>query len=86
MNILSHLFSYNDKALQTAFVHGEWYHNYDSFITYKFLQAGRKIVYVDDIAIENILKCIDKHQVPNLNIYQIYSLISNLFLEHDYIG
>lgn len=59
-----HIFSYSDEALQTAFIYGEWYHNYDSFVTYKFLQAGRKIVYADDNAIENILKTVEEHQVP----------------------
>ncbi|XP_026330335.1 luciferin 4-monooxygenase-like [Hyposmocoma kahamanoa] len=61
LNSLPH--DYSDEALQTAFIYGEWYHNYDSFVTYKFLQAGRKIVYADDIAIENILKTVEEHQI-----------------------
>ncbi|XP_035441306.2 uncharacterized protein LOC118270001 [Spodoptera frugiperda] len=39
---------FTDESLKTAFLFGEWYHNYDTFMTYKFLYLGRKIVYVNE--------------------------------------
>ncbi|KAF9405163.1 hypothetical protein HW555_013977 [Spodoptera exigua] len=39
---------FTDESLKTAFLFGEWYHNYDTFMTYKFLCLGRKIVYVNE--------------------------------------
>ncbi|CAK1579355.1 unnamed protein product [Parnassius mnemosyne] len=54
---------FKDESLQTAFVCGEWYHNYDTFMTYKFLAAGRKVVYTVDVSEENVLMGMDKCQV-----------------------
>ncbi|XP_075976069.1 luciferin 4-monooxygenase-like [Anticarsia gemmatalis] len=50
---------FRDESLQTAFLFGEWYHNYDTFMTYKFLAMGRKIVYVEDAIPSTFIKCID---------------------------
>ncbi|KAI8420900.1 hypothetical protein MSG28_008078 [Choristoneura fumiferana] len=54
---------FEDESLKTAFMFGEWYHNYDTFMTYKFLSAGRKIVYVDTVTPENLMKSIHNCQV-----------------------
>lgn len=50
---------FSDESLQTCFVFGEWYHNYDTFMTYKFLAMGRKIIYIDEAVPNAFLKCID---------------------------
>ncbi|KAI8420906.1 hypothetical protein MSG28_008078 [Choristoneura fumiferana] len=55
--------NFEDESLKTAFMFGEWYHNYDTFMTYKFLSAGRKIVYVDTVTPENLMKSIHNCQV-----------------------
>lgn len=52
--------SFKDSYLQTAFVYGEWYHNYDTFMTYKFLCAGRKMVYLNDPTLQGFLKSVDE--------------------------
>ncbi|CAG4970629.1 unnamed protein product [Parnassius apollo] len=54
---------FKDESLQTAFVCGVWYHNYDTFMTYKFLAAGRKVVYAVDFSEENVLMGMDKCQI-----------------------
>lgn len=62
--------------LKTAFIYGEWYHNYDTFITYKFISAGRKIVYVNNMSIQTFLKSIEDHQVKQVKFrlcnFEIY--------------
>lgn len=54
-------FSY--ESLQTVFIFGVWYHNYDTFMTYKFLTKGKKIVYVDNPTPTAILKTIELMKV-----------------------
>ncbi|XP_072929199.1 luciferin 4-monooxygenase-like [Epargyreus clarus] len=54
---------FKDEALKTVFVFGEWYHNYDTFMTYKFLSAGRKVVYVNNLTQDAVLRCIQDCQV-----------------------
>ncbi|XP_048005497.1 luciferin 4-monooxygenase-like isoform X2 [Leguminivora glycinivorella] len=54
---------FEDESLKTMFLFGEWYHNYDTFMTYKFLSLGRRVVYVDSVTPENLLKSIQKCQV-----------------------
>lgn len=78
-------FSFKDESLKTAFVFGEWYHNYDTFMTYKFLSAGRKTVYVDTVTPENLMKSIQNcqvrkyffhcRQVPVIVLFIIYILV-----------
>lgn len=57
------LFSFTDESILTGFICGEWYHNYDIFITYKFLASGKKIVYGKDINTESILRSIHQYKV-----------------------
>ncbi|KAG6441353.1 hypothetical protein O3G_MSEX001762 [Manduca sexta] len=54
---------FSDESLKTAFLFGEWYHNYDTFMTYKFLALGRKIVYVNHATPESFLKSVENNQV-----------------------
>lgn len=54
---------FKDESLKTAFVFGEWYHNYDTFMTYKFLSLGRKIVYLDEVTPQAFLKSIEDCEV-----------------------
>ncbi|XP_052748733.1 uncharacterized protein LOC113519028 [Galleria mellonella] len=54
---------FKDPSLHTAFVYGEWYHNYDTFMTYKFLSAGKKVVYINEPTLESFLKCVDECKV-----------------------
>ncbi|CAB3235615.1 unnamed protein product [Arctia plantaginis] len=56
---------FKDESLQTAFVFGEWYHNYDTFMTYKFLALGRKIVYFDEALPHSFIKCVES---CNINV------------------
>ncbi|KAI8420908.1 hypothetical protein MSG28_008078 [Choristoneura fumiferana] len=66
--------NFEDESLKTAFMFGEWYHNYDTFMTYKFLSAGRKIVYVDTVTPENLMKSIHNCQVAPLELETILQL------------
>ncbi|KAL0832078.1 hypothetical protein ABMA28_001565 [Loxostege sticticalis] len=54
---------FKDESLKTVFLYGEWYHNYDTFMTYKFLYMGRKIVYVKEPSPLSFLRCVQNHQV-----------------------
>ncbi|XP_026731412.1 4-coumarate--CoA ligase 1-like [Trichoplusia ni] len=54
---------FSDDSLQTAFVFGEWYHNYDTFMTYKFLALGRKMVYVNEAEPQTFLKSVQDCRV-----------------------
>ncbi|XP_045767876.1 4-coumarate--CoA ligase 1-like isoform X3 [Maniola jurtina] len=68
--------NYKDEwNIQTAFIFGEWYHNYDTFMTYRLLFSGKKVVYVNDVTILNMLECIEKYQV---NIAMILPYLLNL--------
>ncbi|PZC86121.1 hypothetical protein B5X24_HaOG213079 [Helicoverpa armigera] len=49
---------FSDESLKTAFLFGEWYHNYDTFMTYKFLLLGRKIVYINEAEPVTFLKTV----------------------------
>ncbi|XP_034828760.1 luciferin 4-monooxygenase-like [Maniola hyperantus] len=69
-----------DESIQTVFMFGRWYHNYDSFFFYKFLSIGKKVVYVTDRAIHNILKCIEKYQV---NIALVVPYVINLMIKEE---
>ncbi|XP_045767875.1 4-coumarate--CoA ligase 1-like isoform X2 [Maniola jurtina] len=68
--------NYKDEwNIQTGFVYGDWFHNYDIFMTYRLLLSGKKVVYVNDVTILNMLKCIEKYQV---NITMILPYMLNL--------
>ncbi|XP_063827419.1 luciferin 4-monooxygenase-like [Ostrinia nubilalis] len=54
---------FKDESLKTVFLYGEWYHNYDTFMTYKFLSLGRRIVYVQEPSLISFLSCIQGCQV-----------------------
>ncbi|XP_063369955.1 luciferin 4-monooxygenase-like isoform X1 [Cydia amplana] len=54
---------FEDDSLKTVFLYGEWYHNYDTFMTFKFLSLGRRVVFVDNVTPENLLKSIQQCQV-----------------------
>ncbi|KAM3966922.1 luciferin 4-monooxygenase-like [Aphomia sociella] len=54
---------FKDPSLQTAFLYGEWYHNYDTFMTYKFLCTGKKVVYVKEPSLPVFLKCVGECKV-----------------------
>ncbi|XP_013194076.2 uncharacterized protein LOC106137718 [Amyelois transitella] len=61
LNSLPH--DFKDSSLATGFIYGEWYHNYDTFMTYKFLLAGRKMVYINEPTLEGFLKCVDECKI-----------------------
>lgn len=84
--IICWFYSFKDESLQTAFVFGEWYHNYDTFMTYKFLALGRKIVYFDEALPLSLMKCVESCKVSNSH-KRWYSLnSSNSFLWADIDG
>ncbi|XP_063532811.1 luciferin 4-monooxygenase-like [Cydia strobilella] len=49
---------FEDESLKTMFIIGEWFHDFDTLMTYMYMTLGRKIVFVDDVTIENIVKAI----------------------------
>ncbi|XP_049870670.1 luciferin 4-monooxygenase-like [Pectinophora gossypiella] len=61
LNSLSH--DFKDSSLKTAYVTGDWFHNYDSFMTYKMLGLGVKIIYTTEVTPEIVAKALEKHQV-----------------------
>ncbi|KAJ2947477.1 hypothetical protein O0L34_g17261 [Tuta absoluta] len=61
LNSLPH--DFEDESLQVAFVTGDWFHNYDAFMTYKMLGLGRKIVYTTDITPDNVIRAYEKQEV-----------------------
>ncbi|CAH2255790.1 jg7126 [Pararge aegeria aegeria] len=76
--------NYKDEwNIQTAYILGEWNFNYDTFMTFKLLYAGKKVVYIDDVTILNILQCIEKYQINILMVlpYQLNLIIKAEALE-----
>ncbi|CAH2255794.1 luciferin 4-monooxygenase-like [Pararge aegeria] len=69
--------------IQTAYVLGGWYFNYDTFMTFKLLLAGKKVVYIDDVTVLNMLKCIEKYQV---NILMVVPYHLNLLIKTESLG
>ncbi|XP_023934889.2 uncharacterized protein LOC112043622 [Bicyclus anynana] len=69
-----------DHRIETAFMFGKWYHNYDNFFFYKYLSTGKKVIYVKDIQLPNILKCIEKYQV---NIAMFLPFTINLLVKEE---
>ncbi|CAH0399163.1 unnamed protein product [Chilo suppressalis] len=73
LNSLPHDFS--DDSLKSVFVFGEWFHNYDTFMTYKVLAMGKKIVYINKASPEIFLQACEDEQVniamvvPSLVVY-----------------
>ncbi|KAJ0177791.1 hypothetical protein K1T71_006664 [Dendrolimus kikuchii] len=54
---------FSDESLQVAFLFGEYHFGYDTFITYKFLSLGRKIVYVNEVTPKHFLKAVEDCKV-----------------------
>ncbi|KAL4711399.1 hypothetical protein ACJJTC_016153 [Scirpophaga incertulas] len=67
---------FNIDSLQTMFLYGEWYHNYDTFMTYKFLAMGKRIVYLNCTTPELFLKCVQDKKIDIAMI--IPSLVGRL--------
>ncbi|XP_047984060.1 4-coumarate--CoA ligase 1-like [Leguminivora glycinivorella] len=51
-------YGFEDESMKTMFIIGEWFHVYDTLLTYMYLTLGRKIVFVDDFTSENMMKAI----------------------------
>lgn len=71
-----------DESLQTALIMGEWYHNYDCFMTYKFLAMGRKVIYLStnknsEVVLTNILKCVSNLKI-NITFFIPFIIIKLL--------
>ncbi|KOB76976.1 AMP dependent coa ligase [Operophtera brumata] len=74
-------YDFSDISVKTGLVFGEWYHNYDIFMTCKFLALGKKIVYAEDVNTESILRSV--HQYKTNVVFAVPSLVSFLSKEGD---
>ncbi|XP_045767879.1 luciferin 4-monooxygenase-like isoform X2 [Maniola jurtina] len=69
-----------NESIQTVFMFGKWYHNYDNFFFYKYLSIGKKVVYVADKKIYKVLECIEKYQV---DIAMLIPFLINLMIKEE---